>query len=340
MSDSEVQENITSSANNKPTTSLNIQSDSQRKKKKASKRQKTSKGGLNVSKSGTQLKLSTESGTLYVGKSASKRKVPDERSKSSSGEDSTEDEFLNCSDSEQSELSNMDTASANTDMDVNQSVMFKTIIAALQSDAMKQFMDTYIKDSNKKLVAKVTKLETKLDNMGKELKDVKEKLNVQEQSNKNKTLWISGLEEADEDVENTLNAVKNLCKDSLGIVIPNEGIYSTYRIGKKQAGATKARNIVVNFHDHKVKMDVYNARTKLRKIPDKKNLYINEDLTKMNIELLKETKKRVNRDISQTTWTSDGFVYLRLEEKGTPVKIENMTRLDFYLKPKPKPSED
>ncbi len=93
-----------------------------------------------------------------------------------------------------------------------------------------------------------------------------------------------------------------------------------------------------------MKLDVYLARTKLRKLEGLKNLYINEDLTKMTIEVLKEAKKRVDRDKFQTAWTSEGIVYLRLKEKGTPggtpVRVDNMARLDFYLKPKPQPADN
>ena len=339
MSDTEPKEIITSSDNTNNFQLKSTHSDPLAKKKKALKRKKTSKGGVNVvnvSKTGVQSKLNFDKATgSVVCKSSSKRKVPDHRSGSNSEEDTTEDEFLNCSDTEDSI---MDTSSVNSEM-------FKTVIAALKSESMKEFMDTYIMDSHKRLEEKFEKrfekMDNKFDNLKKELREVKEKLNVQEQTSRNNTLRITGLAETEEGVaENTLNAVKQLCQEHLSIVIPKDAIYSTYRIGKRVEGATKIRDIVINFQSHPVKMDVYAGRTKLRKVEGMKNLYINEDLTKMTIELLKEAKKRVNRDAFQTTWTSDGVVYLRLEEKGKPVKVENLARLDFYLKPKPQPSQD
>ena len=85
------------------------------------------------------------------------------------------------------------------------------------------------------------------------------------------------------------------------------------------------------------KWEIYSARMSLNKKgkanKGKNGIYINEDLSPMQAELYKETRKRLNKvgDFWQKGWTENGRVFVRIEDGGNPLLIKDMGQLDGKL---------
>ncbi len=323
----------------------------ERVKKDAKRRKKTVKSTEDSLKALEDvLTLKMPAGSQKHSSPKGKRKPKRDKPEVSSVELSSEEEMDTSN--EDSGSGRKDSKNTNTSSDgaTIDPIVFNSLIAALKTDEMKDFMVSavanYVKEETKILKKKVNSLEKRLDEQDIVIEAMQGEINMSKQEKKNNILRIAGLPEIEVAEENepaippeiTMDRVKEFSHDQLGINIPKDAIYSTYRIGKLNTtpvvGGEKRRprDILINFNSHKVKADMYGARIKLRNLLGMKNVYVNEDLTKTQIELLKETKKRINRDLKQTAWTLEGAVYVKLEAKATPVKVDNIKKLNEILK--------
>ena len=136
-------------------------------------------------------------------------------------------------------------------------------------------------------------------NLTEHVKDLKQKVDRQEQYSRRNCLLIHGIKE--EKDENTDNVVIKFIQDDLQEEINIEDLDRTHRIGKVNNG--KSRPIIVKFPRYNVRKKVFHNKQKLKG----KNMSITESLTKIRVSKLSA------RDLynCNNIWTYDGRIMVK-----------------------------
>lgn len=104
-------------------------------------------------------------------------------------------------------------------------------------------------------------------------------------------------------------------------------------------GKTNAKGIrpmIVKFKAYKSKAAVFSAKKKLKNNPDK--IYISEDLTKKNYEIVQKLVQ-LRKDASiDAFWTNDGKINVKVYEISLPVRVSKVSDVEQLL-PKPATSD-
>ena len=123
--------------------------------------------------------------------------------------------------------------------------------------------------------------------------------------------------------EDTDHLVKEFCKYKLGIVLNNENISRSHRIGpKRMTNAIRPRPIIVRLTQHNKKVEILKKRRSLR---DRKSRYtVKEDLTETRWSIFK-TLRDEYEDNKSKVWTIDSIIFFRTV--NNPAIIERCTSL-------------
>ena len=98
--------------------------------------------------------------------------------------------------------------------------------------------------------------------------------------------------------------------------------------------------IIAKFINHKVKSNLYRARTKLKSIrmtdlfpgssyattTEANRIYINENLTAYRKRIMASEKRRDGELLS--VWSLDGIIFVKTSPAGRPIKISEPEDLD------------
>lgn len=122
---------------------------------------------------------------------------------------------------------------------------------------------------------------------------------LEQYSRRNNARFFGIKEEMNENVEET---VLLTVEKHMDIKIPPDSISRCHRIGKAKEG--KARPIIINFTNYKVKEQIFRSRKMLKG----KNITIHDDLTKKRLNLLNAVRDKYG---IRNTWTRDGNVFAR-----------------------------
>ena len=201
----------------------------------------------------------------------------------------------------------------------------------------------------KDLSDRQTNLEEKQGETDKAIGDLKRensvlhsKIDSMEQASRNKTLRISGLDEAEH--ENTTDSVINMVKEKLKIEVKKKDIAACFRIGKLKADqpenertpanpSSNSRPILLILENEAMKKDIYRARLRLNKKNNKDQaksfIFINEDLTSRRAQLSQQARGAVKRGDIHSSWTLDGNIYIKTSGTSPAKKIS--------ILPNPKP---
>ena len=100
-----------------------------------------------------------------------------------------------------------------------------------------------------------------------------------------------------------------MCKD-IGVTLTESDIDRSHRVGKPSG--PKPRQIIVKFTSYRSRQQVYKARSRL-KASDYKNVYINEDLTKIRNKLLYDVRQLLKNKSSKVdgVWSTDGVILVK-----------------------------
>ena len=100
-----------------------------------------------------------------------------------------------------------------------------------------------------------------------------------------------------------------MCKD-IGLSLTDSDIDRSHWVGKPNG--LKARQIIVKLTSYRSRQQVYKARSRL-KASDYKNVYINEDLTKIRNKLLYDARQLLENKHSKIdgVWSADGVIIVK-----------------------------
>ncbi len=171
-----------------------------------------------------------------------------------------------------------------------------------------------------KMKRRVEKLEFSNAQKETKIKDLKLKLDAAEQMKYDRSLQIVGLPEVKDDVEESKQIIK--ISKELGIKVKSSDIEDITRLGKKKDH--KRRNVIIKLKDKSVREKMFDQRKKLVKDSDpKKNIYINDQLTKYRQNLLFASRKLVKSKKLFAAWSQHGNVLIRKTEKSKIIAVQN-----------------
>ena len=110
------------------------------------------------------------------------------------------------------------------------------------------------------------------------------------------------------DGENTDKIVIDTIRNEMDIVISEQDIDRTHRIGKANRNDGKSRPIIVKFARYAVRNQVYRNKRVLKG----KNLLITESLTERRVKALKDAQSEFG---TSNVWTSDGRMFYKKENR-------------------------
>ena len=152
----------------------------------------------------------------------------------------------------------------------------------LKSSDFRELLKDAVKDAIRDEIVKATgPLKEEIAMLKAELSTLKEKANDNEQYSRRSNIRIFGLKE-DPD-ENCHDTVIEFFSRDLGVTMSPNEIDRVHRVGRRRD--LEARPMIVKFRSHNAKVTVMRKKRTLRG----KRIYINEDLTKPNLDLLKAT---------------------------------------------------
>ena len=161
----------------------------------------------------------------------------------------------------------------------------------------------------------------------KELHEIKNQLNNNEQKCLNNNIIVQGIPAKEK--ENIQVIVEKMAK---ALKVPNK-VQAAYRLGNAGTGRRSApiRIIFENGEDKKqwmsAKRDVGLTTQILEGNSDPETIYINHDLTKHNLQLFKLAKQYKKENNYKYVWISDGKILIRKTDSSRPITIKNIEDL-------------
>ena len=180
----------------------------------------------------------------------------------------------------------------------------------------------------KELSAKVSiinELQNEITTLKEKMFEMEDKI---EKSGKEKNLLLDGIKESEN--ENTKENALGFIKDNLKIDVKDYQVNEIYRIGRKESD--KPRRILIKFLSQNMKDKIYNERLQLIKSsnPSLKSIYINEDLTKKNQNILFHARNLKKSKRISSVWTRNGNVTIKVDGQESPCIIKNVAELEKY----------
>ena len=155
---------------------------------------------------------------------------------------------------------------------------------------------------NEKLKERVKTLETRVDDAN--------------QYSRRTCLTIANIPESEEkdEREDTDLLVLELAHD-MGVKLSPCDIGRSHRLTPANKKKKGPRDIVVRFVTYNKRAEFFRAKKNLKLIPHRKDVFINEHLTRQRAEVFFEARQLKKRDLIQGTWTYDGRICVKLDEK-------------------------
>ena len=149
------------------------------------------------------------------------------------------------------------------------------------------------------------------------LKKIATKANDNEQYSRRNNIRIFGLQE--DKSKSTSESVVNFLKHELDVDISHSEIDKAHPIGKSQDG--KPPPLIVKFSNHRSKEKVLSRRRSLKG----KRIFITEDLTKQNYQLLQAAKKHSS---VSSCWSHNGKILAKCENPPRTIHITDLFILE------------
>ncbi|XP_041464540.1 uncharacterized protein LOC121415407 [Lytechinus variegatus] len=176
-------------------------------------------------------------------------------------------------------------------------------------------------DEIQRLTSVVTDQSTTINNLRLSMADL-------DQYSRRNYLQVFGIEEQDN--ESTDDVICQLARDSLGVIISKDDIDRSHRVGdprkqpRRKNGKPGVRPIVVKFTSYRTRHTIISRRRRLKGT----NIVIQEQLTKANLQLLKNAKKMKN---VINAWSSDGRVIVKLQASNDSGNAEQGRTFVFAI---------
>ena len=186
-------------------------------------------------------------------------------------------------------------------------------------DAIKQNVyDTCALDDKKTSIA-VESLETRVSDLDRDNKSLREEIDTMEQYSRRNCLVVHGIPETKAD---TGEAVLQVFNGQLNVRVTPDCIDRSHRLGRQQPSSNKPRPVIVKFVSYETRRQVFSAKRRLKG----GKVVIKENLTRRRNELLNHA--RTQPDV-KCAWTTDGRIVCLLEngEKRTIVTERDLAQL-------------
>lgn len=175
---------------------------------------------------------------------------------------------------------------------------------------------------------KTAPLITKIDNLEKENRKLKNEVDALEQYGRRSLIRISGIPEPTEEGDTTEKVRKIISDIDPSYEITN--IIRSHRVGKpdeKAAAVVKHRQIIVRLSDPGVKFRILKCGKNLKQNPEYRHVYLNEDLTVTRSTICYHARQLVKRRKAKNVWTTNGTISL----KDNTGEIHNISTKDAFL---------
>lgn len=188
------------------------------------------------------------------------------------------------------------------------------------------------------IIAEVSNSKSDHQDLIEKCDSLEQKVNQLEQYSRRNSVRMFGFQETEN--ENATELVVNYIQDSLGMRnIDASDIDRCHRIGRL---TTKPRAIIVKFVRHTSKRDVMVANKQLVKrcrqnkeaLP---RIVIREDLTAVNISLIKQAMDLTRMKKLQSVWSFEGRIFIK-DNKGVKHQVSNSCDMEKFcsdLEPRP-----
>ena len=141
-------------------------------------------------------------------------------------------------------------------------------------------------------------------------------------------------EEAYETTEEVVLKLAN----ALNVPVNPQDIEISHKLGRKGA-----KPIIVKFVSHKVKTNLYKARTKLKNVSFSSlfpastaatrvasgKIYLFENLTSYRKKIVNRANEMRKDGSILSVWTMDGKIFIKTSPEGRPIKISELEDLDY-----------
>lgn len=217
-------------------------------------------------------------------------------------------------------------------------------IVSLTSDQFTRFFknalaDPAIRDeladiSSMRLLKKIEKQDKEIKDLRRQVNNLSDSLDELQQYSRRNSVRIAGIPETPG--ENTDDIVIDVANRLIGTNINIDNIDRSHRVGKPNQANDKPRVIIVKLTSYKVREKLIKGRKNLRKNPESKSIYINEDLTSKRANLARRARdlSKDKPEIIASTWTFDGRIYIQeTPHHGGSVRcIKSEDDLEKYLR--------
>ena len=192
----------------------------------------------------------------------------------------------------------------------------------MSSDFKELLRDSFKEDLSGMIAQVVKPFEEKIIKLEEKVLQLEEKCNDNEQYSCWYNIHIYG-------VNNSISAdsfktVIEFCRNELGIEVKHEEIDRAHCMGKPNRDG--ARALIVKFKSYESKRKIMINKRKLKG----KKLYVNEDLTWLNQQLLKRVRDAIAG--KAYVFTADGYILVKDKPDRPPVRIRrdsDLLRYDF-----------
>ena len=217
---------------------------------------------------------------------------------------------------------------------------FASILAnALKTPEVKASMGEIIQDRLEKIhddyEKRLREVEAKNMQLGVENAELKQRVvnceaeieELQQYGRRNAVRITNGWPETDD--ENTDELVLKITNKFMGLDIKPDQISRSHRVGRYNPQGQTPRAILVKFTSYRIRESVYKARKKLRRHKDAREIYINEDLTKMRAQLSAKARRLKADKWILDAWTYDGRIFVKDTNNRTHL-VKNDSDLDRF----------
>jgi len=176
---------------------------------------------------------------------------------------------------------------------------------------------------------KISQMEKEIKELTNETSALRLELNHVEQYGRRNSVRIQNMKIKQKDFETEAemkSCITNFINDTL--LSPEDNISEEDIDRCHEAGSKTKKQILVKFHKYHVKNKIFGAKSKLKGNKDK--IFITEDLTRFNQEIVKTLITLRTNDKIDSFWTRNGTIFIKITDTGILIRIQQMQDLAHH----------
>ena len=162
-------------------------------------------------------------------------------------------------------------------------------------------------------------MEEDLDQLADDLEEIEKEVTSIDQYNRRENIVISGINKNiphDQLEDKVLQIFNKTTERSEENKLTSKDIHACHRL-KKEHYEEHAK-VIVRFVNRQDSINVYENKKKLTEKKHElgnKEYYLNENLNKRNLEILKEAKKLRKKKLIHSCWSHNGQIFIKIDEE-------------------------